>query len=280
MFAKVMKKFIFTAFLVFFHIGFGFGQKPKTPSQQKPVKPKTPTAATAAVKPKQTTANKPTTTKPLVLKTAPAKIPIVKKPVSPAIKPKLIEAATEIAEADWKNLSDSLTAENWDKSSRLAREFISRLKADNEKKQLARLRYFYLYSLAGKVFKLSAAKNTTGETAVRDQLKSAVSIFSGEEFVLPPRQFLGDCRTAFNFICAVKDSDRAVRTTATGKSGLEIHSFDYVLFDRKIGFKEFTENKTFLGGTLRKAEFNENPAQPWIMRLVFNKGFARVIVGD
>ena len=70
-----------------------------------------------------------------------------------------------------------------------------------------------------------------------------------------------------------------LRSVATDSRGLEIHSFDYVMFDEKIALKGFTENKTFVGGILRKIEFNDGLAMPWVMRLVFAKGFARVVIG-
>lgn len=199
------------------------------------------------------------------------------KPTAVKPKPAQVQPTDEISTVDWKSLAVSLTAEDWDKSASLSSRFINRLKIENEKKQLAQLRYLYLYSLAGKILGLSAAKNTGGEKAVRDELRKAAATFAGKEFVLPARRFLGDCRKVFNYICAVRDNDRALRTTATGKNGTEIHSFDYVLFDEKVATGEFAENKTFLGGMLRKIEFNDDLTKPWVMRLIFDKGFVRVV---
>lgn len=265
--------------------------KPKQP-QIKTDKPKQSQVKTD--KPKQTQAKTDKSKQPQIktsgLKQSAVKTGVPKQPEAktstatktskpPAVKPKpdRVRQTSEISAVEWKSLAAALTAEDWDKSATLSSQFINRLKIENEKKQLAQLRYLYLYSLAGKILALAAAKNTGGENAVRDELRKTAAAFAGKEFVLPARRFLGDCRKVFNYICAVKDNERALRTTATGKNGTEIHSFDYVLFDEKIAVGEFAENKTFLGGMLRKIEFNDDLAKPWVMRLIFDKGFVRVV---
>ncbi|MDQ6788126.1 MAG: hypothetical protein M3033_15080 [Acidobacteriota bacterium] len=202
-------------------------------------------------------------------------------PANPS-KPKAILIQTTpaaIPEAEWKNLADLLSAEDWEKSARLASEFINRIKTDNEKKQLAQLRYLYLFALSGKILKLREANDAVAENAVWYELKKSAAAFTGKEFVLPPRKFLGECSKLFNYICTVKGNDKALRSVATDAKGLEIHSFDYVLFDQKIALKEFVENKTFVGGVLRKIEYNDDLEKPWVMRMVFEKGFARVVIG-
>lgn len=214
------------------------------------------------------------------------------KPKSPA--PKIVKktppvaavvvkaAAAAISDADWKTLVDALAAENWDASASLAARLLARLKTENEKKQMARLRYFYLYALAGKIFKLAASKNAAAQEILAwDEIKRASAQFFGKEFVLPPRRFSADCPpAALNFVCAVKNNEKAVRTVAINRTGTEIHSFDYVLFDEKIAYENFKDNKIFLGGVLRKTEFNEDLSKPWVMRLIFAKGFAQVAFGE
>ncbi len=185
-------------------------------------------------------------------------------------------APTEISDAEWTTLSGALAAEDWETSAALASRFLNRLKIDNEKKQLSRLRYLYLYALAGRIFKLSNQRSAVAENAAREELVRATARFTGREFVLPAREFLADCKGVVNYICAAKDGGgKLFRTTATGKNGTEIHSFDYVSFDEAVDLKGFAANKTFLGGTLQRAEFNDDLEKPWIMRLVFERGFAR-----
>lgn len=305
-----MKRIGFLTILFCFSAALCFGQKsekkpaPPVKSKVSPVKPANPKQAQTAInKSKQTQVkidkSKQTPIKTSGLKSAPvktdkskqttkvsgakqpeAKTSTATKTLKPsAVKPKPVQVqpTDEISAVDWKSLAVSLTAEDWDKSASLSSRFINRLPIENEKKQLAQLRYLYLYSLAGKILALSATKNAGGEKAVRAELRKTAATFAGREFVLPARRFLGDCRKVFNYICAVKDNGRALRTTATGKNGTEIHSFDYVLFDEKVATGEFAENKTFLGGVLRKIEFNDDLTKPWVMRLIFDKGFVRVV---
>ncbi len=204
-----------------------------------------------------------------------AKTPAKTSSKNIAAKPFQDKTVAEIGVEEWKNLTDALRAEDWEKSASLSLQLLNRIKIDNEKKQLAQLRYLYLYALAGKILKSAAAKNVIAENALQEELIRAAARFTGKEFVLPPRRFLSDCKTVVNYICSVKDNDKAFRTTATNKDGTEIHSFDYVLFDEKIDLNELPEKESFLGGVLKKAEFNEDLSKPWVMRLIFEKGFVR-----
>jgi len=254
-----MKKLILSTGLICISATFGFGQKSKTTAAAPvEVKKNTPKPKIVSLDKSKQNANQ--------TKSVPTKI------VAP------VKTTAVISDVEWKTLTDSLIAEDWDKSAALGLQFTNRIKIDNEKKQLAQLRYLYVYALAGKLFKLSAVKNAAESTAIWEELKRAAARFTNKEFVLPPRQFLGDCRQVFNYICTVKADEKALRSVSTDKKGTEIHSFDYVRFDQKIGFREFKENKIFVGGTIRRVEFNEDLAKPWVMRLVFDKGFARVVI--
>jgi hypothetical protein len=194
------------------------------------------------------------------------------------LTPVLTEFSTKISDQEWQIMNDSLRAEDWEKSVVLASQLKNRVKIDNEKKQLAQLRYLYLFSLAGKIVAYSEARKPVEEESAREELKKAAENFIGKELVMPPRQFLADCKQKLNYICTVKNTDNALRVAATNKAGTTIHSFEIVLFDQKIDLKEFIEKETFLGGILAKVEFNENKSNLWIMRLSFVKGFVRVVV--
>ena len=189
-------------------------------------------------------------------------------------------ARTEISDNEWRILTDALAAENWDKAAFYASGLLNRLKIDNDKKQVAQLRYFYLFALAGKILKFTDEKKNIEEEAAWKELNKAVETFIGKEFVLPPRQYMGDCAQSLNYICKVKNNEKAFKITATNKNGTGIHSFDYVLFDKKIDLKTYLDKQTFLGGTLKKAEFNDDMKKPWVMYLIFEKGFARVVVNE
>ncbi len=186
---------------------------------------------------------------------------------------------TEISNREWQIVIDSLQSEDWDKSAFFSARLLDNIKTDNDKKQLAQLRYIYLYSLAGKINKYSLDDKKEAEEATWNDLRKAAKDFTGKELLMPPREFLGDCKQVLNYICKVKDNENALRVTATNKEGSAIHSFDYVFFDRKIDLKDYAGKEAFLGGTLKKAEFNEDNSKAWIMRLFLENGFIRVVVG-
>ena len=101
--------------------------------------------------------------------------------------PVLSPVATPLSEAEWKILTDALQSEDWTKSATIAAQYLSKLKSDNDKKQLAQLRYLRLYALAGKILAVSAAKIPADDNALWNDLDDAASEFNGREIVLPPR---------------------------------------------------------------------------------------------
>ncbi len=203
-----------------------------------------------------------------------------KQPVRsmPKSVPAQQKVLTEIADADWDILAGALTTEDWNKSAVLAAQYLDNLKAENDKKQIAQLRYIYIYALTGKILDYNAKANTLEAEKAWDELDRVLATFIGKEFVLPPRRFVEDCAKLLNVICRVKDTPNAFRTTATNVEGNAIHSFDYVVFDQSVDIKEFDGKPTFLGGILRKADYNEDKSKPWVLRLYFNKGFVTVVV--
>lgn len=184
---------------------------------------------------------------------------------------------SEISEREWQIIIDSLRVEDWDKAAFFSSQLLDNIKTDNDKKQIAQLRYIYLYSLAGKIISYSQAGKKEAEEATWNDLRKASENFTGKELLMPPREFYGECKQVLNYICTVKDNENALRVTATNKEGTAIHSFDYVAFNKKIDLNELSGKEAFLGGILRKVEFNENKSNVWIMRLFLDDGFARVV---
>lgn len=201
-----------------------------------------------------------------------------KPPVKSKPQPAKVVPFTEVSTADWSLLSEALQDENWDKSAELSWQYIQKLQTDNAKKQLAQLRYIYVFSLAGKILAFNRQGNSTESEKTWTELDRVLETFIGKEFVLTARPFSTDCDKRLNYICQVKDQPNAFRITATNQEGNAIHSFDYILFDEPVNLDEFDERATFLGGTLQKAEYNEDSSKPWVIRLFFNKGFIRVNV--
>jgi hypothetical protein len=205
-----------------------------------------------------------------------AQPPRVPAKVTPRNVP--FKTVTEISDADWLTLATALEKQDWKLSAALAAQHLQALKADNDKKQLAQLRYIYLYSLAGQILAANAQANATEAEKIWTEVDRVMETFINKEFVMPARPFSSDCEKKLNVICPVKDTPNAFRTTATNQEGNAIHSFDYVQFDQPVNIKEFTDKETFMGGVLRRAEYNEDKTKPWVLRLFFNKGFLRVVV--
>lgn len=197
-------------------------------------------------------------------------------------KPKLRQAqsVTAISDAEWELLINALQTEDWKNSSVYAARYLKKLTNDNERKQLARLRYFYLYALAGKILAAYHSEIPIEKNSLWLELETAAHSFTGKEVILPPRRLLVECKDVLNYICAVKNNERALRVTATNRQGTMIHSFEYVLFDEKIALDKLDGNENFLGGRLKNVEFNQDLSKPWVMRLIFDKGFVRVVVAD
>ncbi len=185
---------------------------------------------------------------------------------------------TEISDVDWQILASALEKEDWKQSVTLASQHLQTLKTENDKKQLAQLRYLYLFALAGQINTYNVQGNPTEAEKVWTELDKAMETFVGKEFMMPARPFATDCEKKLNVICQVKETPNAFRTTATNREGNAIHSFDYVMLDQPTDIKEFNGKITFLGGVLRRAEYNEDKSKPWVLRLFFNKGFLRVVV--
>lgn len=186
---------------------------------------------------------------------------------APAKKQVAATLTTEIPEPEWNTVVSALKREDWTQAALLSSLAISRLKADNDKRQLAQLRYFYIFSLAG-----DAARGRVPYA----ELERVIKGYVGKEFLMPPRQFLADCKSNVNYICPVAGDDKALRVTATNRESSAIHSFEYIQMNEKIDVAENNGKQAFLGGTLLTAEVNLYKSNLRIMRLTFNKGFVNL----
>lgn len=197
----------------------------------------------------------------------PAEKPAPKKmsTSTPAAAPKAI---TEIPVAEWTKIVEAFNKEDWSQAAFLTQTALGKLKNDNDKKQLAQLRYFYLYALAGKA---------AGDKISYAELVKTANQFIGKEFLMPSRRFLNRCTAKVNYICPVAGNEKAVRVTATNKSGSAIHSFEYVKLSEKADVSVNEGKEAFLGGTLQQAELNLYKQDIWILRLIFDKGFANLV---
>lgn len=195
----------------------------------------------------------------------------------PEAKPTPTAKPAEIPAADWESLAEALRGENWARANELATQQIALLRFDNERKQLAQLRYLQIFAIAGQILELNAKGKADEAEKIWIELDRLAVSGLGKEFVLPPREFAADCSKKLNFICRVRSTPKALRTTATNKDGNGIHSFDYVRFESDAPLLAENGTKIFLGGILENAEYNDDPAKPWVIRLFFTGGFVFAI---
>lgn len=201
-----------------------------------------------------------------------------KTPVkSNALKRTAIQPVDEIPEVDWKILIDAVQVENWEKSRSLASGYLTKIKAENDKKQIARLRYILLYALAGKVDESSVAGKKPEEAKARAELEKVANGFLGKEFFMPSREVSLDCAGKLNYVCAAKEQKNVLRVTATGQAGTAIYSFEYVRLKENFSVRKNVGKGAVLGGVLKKIEFNPNKSNVWIMRLFFEDGSVSIV---
>jgi hypothetical protein len=189
------------------------------------------------------------------------KPPLKPSPKIPAVVPIAAPSpAAGIPESEWVEIAKSFDAEDWNQTVSLSTAALNKYKTDNKEKQLAQLRYFYLFALAGKVSK--------GQMTF-EQLKTLSEPLIGQTFSMPSRKVLADCKNALNYICAMKEYYRTWRVTATNKSFTTIHSFEYIQLPEKVDTVLNADKNVALDGKLIKIEFNPKKQTTWIMRLYF-----------
>jgi len=192
-------------------------------------------------------------------------------------KPARIQPTAEISDTEWRILIDAVQAENWEESRFLAGQYLTKYKVDNEKKQLARLRYILLYALAGKVVESSLGGKKPEEEKARVELEKAANGFLEQEFFMPSRQVSDDCQGKLNYVCRSKQPENVLRVTATNRTGKAIYSFEYFRLKEDFSVAKNAGKSAILSGVLKKIEFNPNKSNVWIMRLFFENGSVNVV---
>lgn len=201
-----------------------------------------------------------------------------KTPVgSNAAKPAQVKAIAEIPETDWRTLVDAAQSENWEKSASLASGYLTKIKTENNKKQIARLRYILLYALAGKIVEAAFANKKAEETKARIELEKTAKGFLEKEFFMPSREVLDNCDCRMNYVCRSKQQANVLRVTTTSQAGTAIYSFEYLRLKQNFSITENIGKEVILSGVLRKIEFNPNKSNVWIMRLFFENGSINVV---
>ncbi len=196
---------------------------------------------------------------------------------SNASKQAQVKVIVEVPDTDWRILIDAVQAENWEKSASLAGGYLTKIKTENNKKQIARLRYILLYALAGKIVEASFAGKKPEEAKARIELEKAANEFLEKEFFMPSRKISDNCEGRLNYVCRSKQQKNVLRVTATNQAGTAIYSFEYVRLKENFSITESIEKEVVLSGVLKKIEFNPNRSNVWIMRLFFENGSVNIV---
>ena len=184
-----------------------------------------------------------------------------------------------ISDRDWNQLLGALAREDWDLAVRMSDDLLKRLKIENDKKQVAQLRYFHLFALAGRLSRLLVGKNETAAGPAWEELENTAISYRGQELMMPARSFSISCAGKVNFVCPVRDDRRALRVSSTNINGDFILAFEYYSFVEDIDLRDLEARKVFLVGKLDKFEFNQDDSKPWIMRLFIKSTAARIAIG-
>ncbi len=154
---------------------------------------------------------------------------------------------------------------------------MTKIKTENSKKQIARLRYILLYTLAGKIVEAALAGKKPEEAKARIEHERAANGFLEKEFFMPSREISDDCDGRLNYVCRSKQQKNVLRVTATSQAGTAIHSFEYLRLKETFSITESIGKEVVLSGVLKKIEFNPNKSNVWIMRLFFENGSVNVV---
>lgn len=185
--------------------------------------------------------------------------------------------AREISAEDWGRLEAVLLREDWSGAAALAKEFLDELQTETKDRQMARLRYIYIYALAGRIIEHARLGEKTAELEARRTLEKAAEDFIGKEFVFPVRTILADCEGVVNYVCESKENPGFLRIAATNAAGNAIHSFEYIDMHSLLDTTKHSKKAVVLGGFLKAVRFK--PGEPFkgVMVLQFENGFVRNI---
>ncbi len=190
------------------------------------------------------------------------------------LAPQVIDEKPEISSAEWNDLESALAMEDWTKTGFLADQYITKLKGNTKDGKLARLRYIYLYSLAGKVVYYSFSANREQELIARNLLDETAKSYVGEEFIFPVRKVLADCKGVVNYVCESTDNAGYLRISATNSAGTSIFFTEYIEMRRlKFNVERYDKADVVLGGRLKGVRLNPKRSNLLVMTLEFEDGF-------
>lgn len=184
----------------------------------------------------------------------------------------------DISAKDWSEMEAALQVEDWNKTIALSEEYLQKLDAETKDLKKARLRYIYLYSLAGKVISYSFSGDREQEEYARKRLEVAAKSYVGREFVMPVRKVLADCKDAVNYVCDSKENPGFLHIAATNPTGTSVLFSEYIELSRvKLDVRKHSNADVILGGILKGVRLNPEKSNKLVMTLQFGEGYVQRI---
>jgi len=166
---------------------------------------------------------------------------------------------TALTDAEWQPLFEALEREDWDTAEKLSSKYLDEVKPEGNERTLARLRYMYLFSAAGKI---SAGKMSY------DALEKRIKGFAGKEIFLPARYVLQKCQAGvdFNALCK-SDAPHDIMVTGANRAATTIHAFEYIKLKEKLDWTKSDGKVAAILGTIESIAPNPNKTNLLIMRI-------------
>jgi hypothetical protein len=168
-----------------------------------------------------------------------------------------------LSNEEWEKLFSALETEDWEKSVELSKQYLARLKTEDPKKSLARLRYVLLFSSAGKV--------TMGKMSY-EELQKVVDPLVGTEVQLPYGKILLDCHVNFGALCLKPKGNHDLTVASANQTATNIHAFVYTDLTGEIDHDALVGKFGAVRGVIESIQYNRNQSKIWLMRVFLKDG--------
>jgi hypothetical protein len=178
------------------------------------------------------------------------------------------KTSNALTEKHWDDLVTALEKEDWVTAEKLSWDYLALVKMDDEARTLARLRYMYLYSAAGKV---AAGKMSY------DELEKRTKDFAGKEIVFPYRPVKKECRAGFdsNTVCKGNGAKRFF-ITGTNHDITTIHDFEYIQLKEDFDFEKNDGKLAMIFGRIDSIAPNPNRSRLLILRIYVSDAYIKL----
>ena len=175
--------------------------------------------------------------------------------------------STDLTDAQWQPLFVALEGEDWDTAEKLSSKYLDEVKPDGNDRTLARLRYMYLFSAAGRI---SAGKMTYQE------LDKRIKTFAGKQIFLPARYLMDNCKGGVDFNALCKSDRHDIMVTSANRAATTIHAFEYVKLKEKLDWPKVNGKVAAILGTIESIAPNPNKSRLLIMRIFVSDGVVQL----